>query len=623
MSRSLLFAVALLCPTAAFAALDPEVKQPYRLRVVLHIGKHRLLTPVFKDQIERELRDGLQAALGDMAHVEVVREHPRLREIQEKGLLALDGWKELADLKTHFVLIDFVNDQYEVQARQYDGLTGQVSPLRREQVPDRGFVARTAGLLMAHDFGLVGTVTDPGDGKAVRVTIRGGGLGVPLERWVKKGDVFALVRINQGSAGPWAVRVPWALLQAEEAPKDGACVCRLYYRHPEPLAMGPGVLGYRCIKLGTTRGPLRLRFVEASERAPTPQPGLQVRVRHYGFTGEDSAREEGTTNADGFFQAGRDRPFENLAFVTVLDGNIEKARIPVAIVDDRPVVIPISVKAEASAPLQFRRNLWLQRIYENLLVQAELFKQLNDLAARPDQRKRALERAQAGLKALQTDIDHAAREMGNLRTALKELPGGTSIDLSDGEQRLRDLQKIQQQLQEFIAGLETVIKEENDPKRQELLARIERGGLLENDADFGGALKLYEEVLQSGIEFPKLQERVKKLRDTWEVKDAAHRQARAFLYEVWPKLELAGLKARLPEALAALAECKRVGDTLSPQKLLKAAVAHVAKLNKQEQELNPVANPDDAKTAETIAAVREALGKLIQEVNAFLDPQGK
>ena len=52
-------------------------------------------------------------------------------------------------------------------------------------------------------------------------------------------------------------------------------------------------------------------------------------------------------------------------------------------------------------------------------------------------------------------------------------------------------------------------------------------------------------------------------------------------------------------------------------------MAHVAKLNEQEQTLNPAANPDDAKTAETIAEVREGLGKLIQEINAFLDPQPK
>jgi hypothetical protein len=83
-------------------------------------------------------------------------------------------------------------------------------------------------------------------------------------------------------------------------------------------------------------------------------------------------------------------------------------------------------------------------------------------------------------------------------------------------------------------------------------------------------------------------------------------------------VEPARLKERLPEAHAALEECKRVGDTLSPLKLAKAAVAHLAKLNEQEKALNPTLNPDHARIAETILEVREGLGKLIQDVNAFV-----
>src|SRR5438128_1571276 len=93
----------------ASAALDPETKKPYQLTVVLHVADNRLLTDVFRDRVERELLDGLQAALGDLAVVKVVREHPKLAEVlnPEKGLRSLDGWTERSGGKTHFVLIDF------------------------------------------------------------------------------------------------------------------------------------------------------------------------------------------------------------------------------------------------------------------------------------------------------------------------------------------------------------------------------------------------------------------------------------------------------------------------------------------------------------------------------------
>lgn len=617
-----LFSVSLcLCGSNPLHAnLDPELKQPYRLQVVLHIAKHPSLTDVFRDQVERELRDGLSAALGDLARVEVVRQHPRLPDVLEKGLQqGLDGWKELSNTKTHFVLIDFVRDQYEIQARQHDGLTGQPSAVvRRERVPDRRFVSRAAALLLDLDFGLVGTITDRGDGQTVRVTLKGAGLGVPLERWVRKGEVFALVRISQGAGGRWPFRVPYALLQVEETTKEGVCVCKLYHRYTDPLAMGSGTLGYRCIKLGTTQAPLRLRFVEEEAKSPTPRPNLQVNVRREGFRGEEATREQGTTNADGVFQTSPDKPYRHLAFVTVLDGGTEKARIPVPIIDDRPTIVGISVRAEVGTPLLIRRNLWIQRLYENLLVQAELFKQLNELAAKPEQRPLALERAQSGLKALQADVTNSVQELNSLRKGVQELSGATRLDLSDGEQRIADLRKIGVQLQEFISGLEKVLKEENDPKRRELLAKIERARLLETEAEFGEAIGLYQEVLKGG-EFPELKVRVEKLSAAWELKDAKHRQARTFIYETWPKLELRGLKDRLAQGQVALEACKEAGDTLSPQKLLKATVAHVTKLNELEATLMPMVIADDIKTAELVAEVREGLSKLIQDVSMFLE----
>src|SRR5262249_8185599 len=90
---SFLFCYVLLLPfSLAYAGLDPETDKPYTLQVVLGIAQHRLLTPVFQDQVLRELRDSLQAAMGDLTNVEVLRDHPLLKEIEARGLQrALDG----------------------------------------------------------------------------------------------------------------------------------------------------------------------------------------------------------------------------------------------------------------------------------------------------------------------------------------------------------------------------------------------------------------------------------------------------------------------------------------------------------------------------------------------------
>src|SRR5439155_8322904 len=101
--RSGFLIVCVCClPSLARADLDPGLKQPYHLQIVLHIADNRFLTPIFQEQVERELRDHLQLAYGPLAEVEVVRHHPLLRVVRTKGLqLALDGCDELSDRKTH------------------------------------------------------------------------------------------------------------------------------------------------------------------------------------------------------------------------------------------------------------------------------------------------------------------------------------------------------------------------------------------------------------------------------------------------------------------------------------------------------------------------------------------
>ena len=53
------------------AQLDAEKDSPYQLQVVVRVADHPPFTEAFKKQVKRELGDGLQAAFGDLARVEL------------------------------------------------------------------------------------------------------------------------------------------------------------------------------------------------------------------------------------------------------------------------------------------------------------------------------------------------------------------------------------------------------------------------------------------------------------------------------------------------------------------------------------------------------------------------
>ncbi len=153
--RVLFFAgLALLSLVGQASAADD--REPYRIRLVLSVARHPLLTKTFQEQVARELKDGLQAALGDLARVEVAKDHPKLEEIRKHGLGRwLDRWNERSTYQTHFVQIDYARTTYIIQTRQHDGLTGLAcAVLRSDRTRDPAYVARTAALLIDAQFGI-------------------------------------------------------------------------------------------------------------------------------------------------------------------------------------------------------------------------------------------------------------------------------------------------------------------------------------------------------------------------------------------------------------------------------------------------------------------------------------
>jgi hypothetical protein len=540
-------ALALAGPAAA-APVEAEVDRPYDLQIVLHVADHRLLTDVFRERVSRELRVGMQAALGELARVTVVHEHPRLKDVLRYGLdRALDGWAERNGVKTHFVLIDYSGVQYEIQARQHDGITGRPSRVvRRDHTRDRDFVAKAAALLVARDFGMVGTVvSEPDAREMVRVELKAGALG-SLARWVRKGQVFEIIPPGGTAA------LDWALLQVEEAPSEesrGPCTCRLWHRY----RLG-SLTGHRCLLLGTTKAPLRVRFVQEKVRGVrTPLDAtLTVAARHTGFQGEDQTRLTGHTAEAGWVrwnphEPGRD-VFEDVAFVSVTGGmKAPLPQVPVAVVDDKPVIIPVVVTGESSGLFASRRAIWERNVADSLLVQINLFNEIQELTSKPDGQAQALEKARAGLSRTRADIKSLKDERGELaREAAR--PGGGPFIPAREEQRLKELERGEDQLTRFVSRQEEILRDESDPKKREARRQVERGRLLEQEGEAGKAIAVYEKALKDGLDSAELRAHLEDLKKRWTPADDKHAEARAFIYKVWPGLDLEGLRAQLPEA---------------------------------------------------------------------------
>jgi tetratricopeptide (TPR) repeat protein len=617
MLRSLLAAVAAVSVAGAAPAADVDVARPYDYRIILRIAPHRLLTQEFRRQLRDELQDGVQAALGPLAVVDVV-----------SAAAAPDAWldpntlgahSETGPAKRHFIEVSFADGRYTIRARQHDGSTGLASPLVREaRTADRGFVGRLITRCIEQDFGPVGTVIafDKANDHAV-LEIRGGNLAsAELDRMIPAGSVFALARI-QGSP-PRGRPVEAAYLVTLAEPKDGRCECRFVYRYDGQLADWAAV-PYRALMLGAGRAPVRLRFVDRTGLAVS---GLQVLVSADGFRTE-TVRDQGAIRDGGF---DTQRAYDRIAYVLVTSGRVKVAQIPVPVIDDRTTLCQVTPAEGGEARQQIEldaRNLHqrLVDILHRLAAQHERLKRDVDAqshAAALDEITRGLDRLDDELAVLTAEAMRLRREAGrtdSVRPILEQ------CDLFVGE-----IRKRRDRLRQDQDDLRSALKSEADqvPQRDTYLALLNRANAHLRAAEFDEALQTYDEILNKIGERQDVRKRKEALEAKWKIKNDAQRQARAFVYGAWSNMHsVEDVRANLPKAREAFETLKQVGDRLTPQKLLLAAPAAADIMEKAVEEIKKSESDVEKLNLKPLQQLSAELFAFIKEVSDYVRADDK
>jgi hypothetical protein len=610
-----------LCPCGEVRA--QELNNPYNLHIVVHVAENRLLTDVFRNRIKRELHDGFESALRDMGRVTVTETHPRLADVLARGLRSLDGWKDRNDQKTHFVLIDYTGVHYEIQARQYDGAIGRASPVvRYDHTRDRDFVAKAAALLIKQDFGVLGTVQAQPEGpkEQVKIELRGGGRG-DMTRWVKKDDVFALAPPDGGTLAV----LNWSLLQVEQAPAeevhDGVCVCRFFHRYKVP-----SISGYRCIKLGTVQTPLRIRWTQKQKvrngfKIKPLDSALTVEIRRNGFDNEDTTKLEMHSDPNGFLETvsqGKDGVFNNVAFVRVINGPVNPPlpQVPIALVDDQPVVIEVTGSRDVDTLFTLGMSEWQRKVADSVQMQVDLFKRLEMLGSKAENRSEILSAAASGMKRAQEDRSNLLKERRDLAEKAKKSNKDLKTPIED--KRLQQLEEYETALAAFINKQKQIEEKENDPQVKKWLREIENAKLREQDLEIDKALKIYERIRKEGYENADLDKHVEQLQKDWELHGSEHEEARKFIYRVWPALDSERLEENIPKARNAFKTCGDVGDLISIRKLLRGTLGHAEQLEKKLADLKPELVIEDEKEALQLKKVSEQIVKLGEEIQNYL-----
>ncbi len=648
-SLSLLALLALAAPLAA-APLDPEAEKPYQWRIVVRFDPHPMLPESLRARVLDEVRTAVVPPLGELGRVEIGelpttfddKSDPLLRRFAEKGWPALEAieFRKLTGVKTHLLRVRFDRGLYHLESRQHDGSTGLVSPVVRQSETDTSAkVGRLAGLMVARDFGPVGTVEKiPNEANAVKVRFRGAALG-GLERYVQPGDVFAVAVIQEQSvrAAPpkdWKTKVvveepkvqlgqprEFTLLQAEGPLINGECRCRVLTKFANPLPQVRGVIGFRCLRLDTVESPVQVKVVDAASGTPLPASSLvKVRANDSGFNALAPARDAFELR-DGLFRS--TRPLRNVACVVVNQGTAKEVQYPIPVLGrDHQYVLRFETNDEDAAKARFERECedLRGRVAQARLTHSELVKALTRLIVKGENRD-ALDRASAGLANMIAVDQELTAELGRLREQPAAKDPRFADLLASAEANLQALRTGKTGIEERVGQLKDVIAKADDPvkfekefRAKELAARIKS---LVETGEIPEALDLYDQLFEV-TQQQEHKDQKAKLAAEWEPRDDEHRKAREYVTTIWraPK-DLVEFQSNLDPLREAVAVLIKNEDRFGLRNVLSSMEPAYAKLKEILDVLDPNSETDRP-MVKSVQTVKDALRKLEDEAREAL-----
>jgi tetratricopeptide (TPR) repeat protein len=305
--------------------------------------------------------------------------------------------------------------------------------------------------------------------------------------------------------------------------------------------------------------------------------------------------------------------------------------MPIEIMDDNVSIRAIRLEpgAEIRDRLEFERRGVMNRITDGRLIQVRCFQDITDFE-KTGKKQEALDRGQSTIKTLDASVADLREDIEKLRARIaRDMPSAANL-ANECDQQLQVLISKQDELRRHLEDLKVAIVEDNDPnvleKKKKVTDAIRRAELLASQAEYDDALKAYEDALVLVAAEPAVKERIEKaylaLKQAWALKegDAAHAEARQFIWTVWTKLAtLQDVRDKLPEARKAFEKCKSVGDRLSINRMHLGGIEVATRFADELKKLIDTATEDeDKKTLETYQKVNEDLQKLLKDVQDWL-----
>jgi len=539
---------------SVLAQTVPEPQGSMTWNVVLVSENPQDFPAEFRSRFCRELRMALETGFEkSLCRVEVsdlsesapdVIQYQRFRGKEGWAALESNGPRRIDGIKTHYVRLSKSGTMYRLEARQVDGFTGLLSPrLAVRETESIELVSRLAGIMLAPEYGVTGTVIpNPTDPKAARIRLKAGNR-PGVEKLVQANDIFAVSTITAGeqigqTRHEMGQVKPYTYLKALGPVVEGEVRCEVLTSLRNPLEELKGIAGFRAMKLATQTAPLRLSITDkAGKPAPANAP-FEIWASDTGFIATPSPRDRFDVQDNMYVSA---RPLQKIACVVVKFGAARHQLfvIPVGRPNDPPVTLRMRIDPKDIAQAEFDQSCeeLTGKIAQAALDNTKLFSDLGQLIS-DAKNEVAYQKAKDGLKTTAVSEKALSDTLAALRADPLAADEAAGRLLNTCEKQLAQLRADHAELERKTADLKDAVTKANDPVKFEREFRAKE--LARQIAYHTGrgeiptAFELYDKLIELTRQAD-LPAKKSKLEAEWKPVNEAHAIARKVLLDEWRK----------------------------------------------------------------------------------------
>lgn len=527
-----------------------------------------------------------------------------LKEINSNDIELPEALQKSKTTSIASIYVVYLDEKFIVKIKFSDHELGYLFPTIQKTCISSEEIASTIIELLNNFLGPRATITKKLSDDSYQILFDFKNNKLPNQLKPQKGDQFQIFQKEQKMIANHVFK--WTVLQLTDPLQSKENSLQFTSKIYSGIKL-PDLVGLKAVKIpiAPINGGFKIIINKKDQKINETQFPLDIGLRASAKTGTYQEVSLLKTNNEGtfIFPENPNLDFKGVAFVEISKKNNVIADFPFFKISDELEIINLNLEPEK--PYAKDNQILMVQLNDQLSFIIALFKELNKPNFKDEELKTRITKTEKYNRFIQDKINNIKAGHDELKTKWPEIKNDNEFKIA--EKKLLVLIGYSSELYKFQERLKKIESEKNSPKQKALDYKTSEARRLAGEGDLARAIEILESISPDA---PEVETELKQFKSLWLNKSAKVNDARKFIFESLPNLNLGELLSQRTKLISCLDVCISENDTAGLLKYQKISRDLYLQLD-PEKKSNGKSEPSPEESLELINFLEEQNKRII------------